>query len=178
MVDGSGFSELQSMPSAPHLLRISIRLFVALMVGGLVGIQRELTHKPAGLRTHMLMALGTALIVITADEAGMSKSDLSRVVQGLATGIGFLGGGAILKLTAEHEIHGLTTAAGLWLTAAAGIAAGLGQLALAVVGVCLGLFVLAAFVRVERRLGLHASKDAANRRPPDGRPSTSEHGDD
>jgi putative Mg2+ transporter-C (MgtC) family protein len=178
MVDGSGFSELQSMPSAPHLLRISIRLLVALMVGGLVGIQRELTHKPAGLRTHMLVALGTALIIITADEAGMSKSDLSRVVQGLATGIGFLGGGAILKLTAEHEIHGLTTAAGLWLTAAAGIAAGLGQLALALVGVCLGLFVLAAFVRIERRLGLHVSKDAANRTPPDGRPSTSEHGDD
>jgi putative Mg2+ transporter-C (MgtC) family protein len=178
MVDGSGFSELQSMPSAPHLLRISIRLFVALLVGGLVGIQRELTHKPAGLRTHMLLALGTALIIVTADEAGMSKSDLSRVVQGLATGIGFLGGGAILKLTAEHEIHGLTTAAGLWLTAAAGIAAGLGQLALALVGVCLGLFVLAAFVRVERRLGLHVSKDATNRTPPDGRPSTSEHGDD
>jgi putative Mg2+ transporter-C (MgtC) family protein len=177
MLDGSGFSDLQSMPSAQHLLRISIRLLVALIVGGLVGIQRELTHKPAGLRTHMLMALGTALIVITADAAGMSKSDLSRVVQGLATGIGFLGGGAILKLTAEHEIHGLTTAAGLWLTAAASIAAGLGQLALAVVGVCLGLLVLAAFVRLEKQLGFRTSQDAANRRPPDGRPPTSEHGD-
>ena len=178
MLDGSGFSELQSIPSAPHLVRISIRLLIALVVGALVGIQRELTHKPAGLRTHMLLALGTALIVITADEAGMSKSDLSRVVQGLATGIGFLGGGAILKLTAEHEIHGLTTAAGLWLTAAASIAAGLGQLALAVIGVCLGLLVLAAFVKVEKHLGFHASKDAANRRPPDGRPPTSERGDD
>ena len=94
----------------------------------------------------MLLALGTALLVVTAEESGMSKSDLSRVLQGMVTGIGFLGGGAILKLTAEHEIHGLTTAAGIWMTAAASAAAGLGQLALAVVGVCLGLLVLAAFV--------------------------------
>jgi putative Mg2+ transporter-C (MgtC) family protein len=147
-------------------LRISIRLLIALVVGGLVGLQRELTHKPAGLRTHMLLALGTALLIITAEEAGMSKSDLSRVVQGLVTGIGFLGGGAILKLTAEHEIHGLTTAAGLWMTTAAAAAAGLGQLALAVVGVCLGLLVLAAFVKVEKSLGHLASRDNANRKPP------------
>jgi putative Mg2+ transporter-C (MgtC) family protein len=167
MLEGSGFAELtQSIPDAQHMVRLSLRLFIALVVGGLVGLQRELTHKPAGLRTHMLLALGTALIVITADGAGMSKSDLSRVLQGLVTGIGFLGGGAILKLTAEHEIHGLTTAAGLWLTAAASAAAGLGQLALAVVGVCLGLLVLAAFVKVEKQLGNHASKDAANRKPP------------
>ena len=166
-MEGTGFAEItQSIPSAEHMIRISLRLFVALLVGGLVGIQRELTHKPAGLRTHMLLALGTALIIITADEAGMSKSDLSRVVQGLVTGIGFLGGGAILKLTAEHEIHGLTTAAGLWMTAAASAAAALGQLALSVLGVCLGLLVLAAFVKVEKRLGHHASRDAANREPP------------
>ena len=168
MLDGSGFAELtQSIPNAQHMIRISLRLFIALIIGGLVGIQRELTHKPAGLRTHMLLALGTALLVITADESGMSKSDLSRVFQGLVTGIGFLGGGAILKLTAEHEIHGLTTAAGIWLTAAASAAAGIGQLALAVVGVCLGLLVLAAFVKVEKRLGHRASQDAANRKPSD-----------
>jgi putative Mg2+ transporter-C (MgtC) family protein len=156
-----------TMPSGPELLQISLRLFVALVVGGLVGLQREITHKPAGLRTHMLLSVGTALFLIAADNSGMSKSDLSRVLQGLVTGIGFLGGGAILKLTAEHEIHGLTTAAGLWLTAAAGAAAGLGQLGLAVVGVCLGLFILAAFVAVEQKLGLH-SQDAANRPPPPG----------
>ena len=162
-LEGSGFAELtQSIPDAQHMVRISLRLFIALFIGGLVGIQRELTHKPAGLRTHMLLALGTALLVIIAEESGMSKSDLSRVLQGLVTGIGFLGGGAILKLTAEHEIHGLTTAAGIWLTAAASAAAGLGQLALAVVGVCLGLLVLAAFVKVEKRLGNLASKDAAD----------------
>lgn len=166
MLDSAAFSELtQSIPST-HLVRICLRLLVALVAGGLVGIQRELTHKPAGLRTHMLLALGTALFVILADEAGMSKSDLARVLQGLVTGIGFLGGGAILKLAAEHEIHGLTTAAGLWMTAAASAAAGIGQLALAILGVVLGLVVLAAFVKVEMRLGHRASKDAANRPPP------------
>lgn len=172
MLDGSAFSELtQPMPSAAYVIRIGIRLCVALVAGGLIGLQRELTHKPAGLRTHMLLALGTALILIAADSYGMSKSDLSRVVQGLVTGVGFLGGGAILKLTAEHEIHGLTSAAGLWITAAASAAAGLGQLPLALLGVCLGLLVLAAFVKVEKKLGHRASQDAANR-PPPGDPGT------
>ncbi len=166
-MDGDVWSDLMgSLPSGTQLFHLSLRLLVALVVGGLVGLQRELTHKPAGLRTHMLLSLGTALVLITAEQAGMSKSDLSRVLQGLVTGVGFLGGGAILKLTAEHEIHGLTTAAGLWVTAAAGAAAGLGRLGLAIVGVCLGLLVLAAFVRLEQRLGHRASQDAANRPPP------------
>ena len=153
MLDSSGFAELtQSIPSAQHMVRISLRLFIALVIGGLVGIQRELTHKPAGLRTHMLLALGTALFLITADEAGMSKSDLSRVCQGLVTGIGFLGGGAILKLTAEHEIHGLTTAAGIWLTAAASAAAGLGQTVAALIGLAFALVVLIVMGKLDRHL--------------------------
>jgi putative Mg2+ transporter-C (MgtC) family protein len=165
----SPFDELTlSLPDTQHIIRIGLRLLVALVAGALIGGQRELTHKPAGLRTHMLLALGTALIVVTATESGMSLSDLSRVIQGLVTGIGFLGGGAILKLTAEHEIHGLTTAAGIWMTAAVSAAAGLGQLALALVGLCLGLVVLAAFVKLERRLDRRASRDATNSKPPDG----------
>jgi putative Mg2+ transporter-C (MgtC) family protein len=166
MLDSTAFGELTDSISSEHLVRICLRLLIALIIGGLVGIQRELTHKPAGLRTHMLLALGTALFVILAEEAGMTRSDLSRVLQGLVTGIGFLGGGAILKLTAEHEIHGLTTAAGLWMTAAAAAAAGIGQLVLAVMGVVIGLIVLQAFVKVERRLGHRASNDATDRPPP------------
>lgn len=166
-MSGDAWSELMgSLPSGTQLIDVGLRLFVALVVGGLVGLQRELTHKPAGLRTHMLLSLGTALVLVSAEQAGMSKSDLSRVLQGLVTGLGFLGGGAILKLTAEHEIHGLTTAAGLWVTAAAGAAAGLGRLGLAIVGVALGLLVLAAFVSLERKLGHNASRDAANGPPP------------
>src|SRR5262249_50597073 len=83
-VEGDAWSDLMgSLPSGIQLFHISLRLFVALVVGGLVGLQRELTHKPAGLRTHMLLSLGSALILVTAEQAGMSKSDLSRVVQGL-----------------------------------------------------------------------------------------------
>ena len=105
MFDSSAFDEFTHSIPADHLVRISLRLLTALIIGGLVGIQRELTHKPAGLRTHMLLALGTALFVIVAEEAGMSKGDLSRIFQGLVTGIGFLGGGAILKLTTDAPKH-------------------------------------------------------------------------
>ena len=78
---------------------VAPRLMAALIAGALVGLQRELTHRPAGLRTHMLVALGASLVVVTVIECGFSTSDISRVVQGVVTGIGFLGGGAILKLT-------------------------------------------------------------------------------
>src|ERR1700716_961274 len=154
----SAFDEFtQLAPDMHQVVRITLRLLAALAIGTAVGLQRELTHKPAGLRTHMLLGLGTALFIVGAAESGMHLDSLSRIVQGLATGIGFLGGGAILQLTAEHEIHGLTTAAGIWMTAAASAAAGLGQLALALIGVCLGLVVLAAFAKLERRLGVRAS---------------------
>ncbi|HZT51064.1 MAG TPA: MgtC/SapB family protein [Stellaceae bacterium] len=155
-----------AIPTALDIARIVGRLLCALLIGALVGIERELTHKPAGLRTHMLVALGSSLIVVAAVEARMSPSDLSRVIQGLATGIGFLGGGAILKLTAEHEIHGLTTAASIWTTAAASIAAGLGEVATAALGLALGLVVLVLLTGLERRFGARVSSDAANREPP------------
>ncbi|TLY80028.1 MAG: MgtC/SapB family protein [Gammaproteobacteria bacterium] len=158
-----------AMPDVAQIVRVGSRLLVAILIGALIGIQRELTHKPAGLRTHMLVALGTAMVVVTAAEAGMASADLSRIIQGVITGIGFLGGGAILKLTAEHEIHGLTTAAGIWMTAAAAAAAGLGQLGIALLGVVFGLLILGACVKVEKWLGDRVSRDAANRRPP-GRP--------
>ena len=85
---------------------------------------------------------------------------LSSIVQGLATGIGFLGAGAILKLTPEREIHGLTTAAGIWMTAAASAAAALGQLAVAFLGTSAALLVLIVCRRLEKRLGHLARKDA------------------
>jgi putative Mg2+ transporter-C (MgtC) family protein len=97
----------------------------------------------------MLVALGAALFVIAPLEYGMSASDLSRVVQGLATGIGFLGAGAILKLVDDREITGLTTAAGIWLTAAIGVAVGLGRWGSAALGVALTWLILAVLGRVE-----------------------------
>src|SRR6266851_1835629 len=92
----------------------------------------------AGLRTHMLVALGAALFTLIPQEAKMETADISRVIQGIAAGIGFLGAGTILKLGEEHRIQGLTSAASVWLTAAAGTAVGAGWLWPAVVGVAWG----------------------------------------
>ena len=133
-----------TLPQADQVVRVAMRLVGSLVIGTLIGLQRELTHKPAGLRTHLLVALGSTLLVVAAVNAGMKSADVSRVIQGLVTGIGFLGGGTILKLTREHEIRGLTTAAGIWLTAAASIAVGLGMFVDAFIGVLFALFVLSA----------------------------------
>src|SRR5262249_52481273 len=141
------------LPDARQFARIVIRLLVAMLLGAIVGAQREHTGKPAGLRTHMLVAMGAALFVLAPVEAGMTSADLSRVVQGLATVIGFIGGGAILKLSQEHEIRGLTSAAGVWMTAAMGVAAGLGRIGMALLSTLLTWFILAVVGKVEHRIG-------------------------
>jgi len=154
------------LPDAEQFTRIVIRLLVAMLLGAVVGIQREQTGKPAGVRTHMLVSLGAALFVLAPVEAGMTSADLSRVIQGLATGIGFIGGGAILKLSEEREIQGLTTAAGIWMTAAMGVAAGLGRIGMALLSALLTWFILAFIGRAEHRIGERraASGDAAQTR--------------
>jgi putative Mg2+ transporter-C (MgtC) family protein len=161
----------QVIPDAQQLVRITLRLLAALTVGTMIGLQRELTHKPAGLRTHMLVALGTAMFIVGGVESHMELDSLSKIVQGLATGIGFLGGGAILKLTTEREIHGLTTAAGIWMTAAASAAAALGQIAVALIGTFFGLVVLIVFHGLEKQLGHRAKKDSENKPHPETDPN-------
>lgn len=143
-------AELFALPDLPQLLRVIGQLAIAAVLGGVLGIEREKVGKAAGLRTHMLVALGAALFTISAVDAGMNAADLSRVFQGIAAGIGFIGAGAILKLTEEKEIKGLTTAATLWLTAAAGTAVGAGHLWIPIVGVLLALVILTAVGRLER----------------------------
>jgi putative Mg2+ transporter-C (MgtC) family protein len=130
------------MPDTRQLVRIIVRLLAAMLLGAVIGFQREKTGKPAGLRTHMLVSLGAAVFVLAPLEGGMDLDGLSRVIQGLATGIGFIGGGAILKLHEQREIEGLTTAAGIWMTAAVGVAVGLGRVPLAIMGVILTLIIL------------------------------------
>ena len=100
----------------------------------------------------MLVAMGSALFVLGCAAAEMSMEGLSRVIQGLATGIGFIGAGAILKRQEEREIEGLTTAAGIWMTAAAGVAAGLGQIGLAFLSVVLTWIVLSVIGRIEQAI--------------------------
>jgi putative Mg2+ transporter-C (MgtC) family protein len=135
-----------------QLVRIAVRLLLSAGLGAVVGLQREQTGKPAGLRTHMLVALGATLFVLAPLEMDVSMSDIGRVIQGVATGIGFIGGGAILKLSAEREVRGLTSAAGIWITAAAGVAVGLGRLAIAAVSILLTWIILAIIGRAERRI--------------------------
>src|SRR6201999_2593636 len=159
------------VPDFAQIVRITSRLLAALAVGTAIGLQREITHKTAGLRTHMLVALGTALFVVGAAESGTSAESLGRVIQGIATGIGFLGGGTILKLTDQREVHGLTTAAGIWMTAAASATAGLGQIAVAIIGTVFGLVVLILFRSLERKLGRRARADGENHQPPVNPPS-------
>ena len=139
-----------SLPDAQEAVRVVIRLLAALLAGGIIGYQRESVGKAAGLRTHMLVSMGTALFVIGAVHAGMEQDAMSRVVQGLATGIGFLGAGTILKVEHERRIRGLTTAAGIWMTAAIGVAVGLGHLATAAIGVLFSWTVLRTLLRFEK----------------------------
>jgi putative Mg2+ transporter-C (MgtC) family protein len=138
-----------ALPSQSELVRVIVRLLAALALGALVGYQRERMGKAAGLRTHMLVSMGTALLVISATESGMGSDAVSRVVQGLVTGIGFLGAGAIMKIREEKEIRGLTTAAGIWMTAAASVAIGLGQIVIGLIAGVLAWIVLGVLHRVE-----------------------------
>lgn len=131
------------LPDARQFVTVLLRVVASVVLGGIVGIEREKAGKPAGLRTHILVSLGTALVVLSCARSGMDMDGLSRVIQGIVTGIGFVGAGSILKLDEERDIKGLTTAAGLWLTAAIGVACGLGALGIAVIGAVLALVILA-----------------------------------
>jgi putative Mg2+ transporter-C (MgtC) family protein len=138
-------------PDSEQLVRIIIRLVGAMLMGAMVGFEREKAGKPAGLRTHILVALGSALFVIAATGSGMSSDALARVMQGIASGIGFLGAGAILKLSDTRQIKGLTTAAGIWMTAAIGATIGLGQLGLALLATFITWMTLASLGAYENR---------------------------
>ena len=139
------------LDSVAQAERMLIRVVVAVVLGGLVGMQREQVGKPAGVRTHMLVALGTAVVVLACAGMGMQQDAQSRVIQGIVTGIGFIGAGSILKLNEERDIQGLTTAAGLWMTAAIGIACGVGTIGIALIATLLTVITLALAGVIENR---------------------------
>jgi putative Mg2+ transporter-C (MgtC) family protein len=134
--------EFSDLGNVEDITRIVVRLMVAMLLGGILGYERESVGASAGLRTHMLVSLGSAMFVLIPLQAGMGIEDLSRVLQGVTAGIGFLGAGAILKQTDKSDIKGLTTAASVWLTAAVGIAAGMGREATAVLSALFALAIL------------------------------------
>ncbi|HSE32364.1 MAG TPA: MgtC/SapB family protein [Pyrinomonadaceae bacterium] len=131
--------------------RVIVRLLAATILGAIVGFERERAGKPAGLRTHTLVCLGTAVFVLVCTSVGMSSDGLSRVIQGIVTGIGFIGAGSILKVTEQHDIKGLTTAAAVWMTAAIGVGVGLGSIGVASLTTLLAIIILAVVGAIERR---------------------------
>jgi putative Mg2+ transporter-C (MgtC) family protein len=96
---------------------VLLRLVLAVMAGGIIGLERELVHRPAGIRTHMLVCMGSCLFGLIT--SFMLPNENARIIAGVATGIGFLGAGTIFK--SQSEVHGLTTAASIWTTAAVGL---------------------------------------------------------
>jgi len=136
-----------------ELAHIVAKIIIATILGGLVGAEREIHGHGAGFRTHMMVSMGTAMFVMGAmDITAATPGDLTRVVQGIATGIGFLGAGTILKLTDKLEVKGLTTASSIWLAAAVGTATGLGQYALAIIGTVIAVAVLALLRPIDQLL--------------------------
>jgi putative Mg2+ transporter-C (MgtC) family protein len=146
------FQEFSDFPSEDEIYRVLMRLLMAIVLGGVLGYQREQEGKPAGMRAYILVSLGAALLVLVPQRAGMDPADLSRIIQGIVTGIGFIGGGAILKLSTERTVLGLTTAAGLWATAAVGITAGLGRLWSAMLATLAVFLILSVLNQIENRL--------------------------
>ncbi|MFC0668986.1 MgtC/SapB family protein [Azotobacter chroococcum] len=134
--------EFSDLSRLEQTLRTGLRLLLAAVLGGLLGFEREHHGHAAGVRTHMLVTLGAALFVLIPEQAGAGHDAMSRVIQGIVAGVGFLCAGTILKSRDKAEVTGLTTSAGLWLATAIGVAVGLGHQATAVLGTLLGLFIL------------------------------------
>jgi putative Mg2+ transporter-C (MgtC) family protein len=124
-------------------LEVVLRLLLAFACGAVIGLNREFHHKPAGFRTFGLVSIGSAVVVLMMElEQGSGADAVSRVVQGVLTGIGFLGAGVIFQRESPKQIAGLTTAAAVWLTAGLGMAAGAGQYVIVITGTALGLALL------------------------------------
>lgn len=132
-----------------------LRLTAAAVLGGVIGFERELKDKPAGMRTHMLVSLGAALFVVAAVAFGEQLTEreseiqlgMDRVLAGIITGIGFLGAGTIFQT--QDRVRGLTSAAGIWITAGIGLTAGLGFYVLAVIATVLAFIIIAVLRRIE-----------------------------
>lgn len=143
-------AEFSDVPDVSELTRLTVRLLIAAFLGGLLGFEREQKGKAAGLRTHMLVAIGSAIFMIIPLQIGVQPAELTRVIQGMVTGVGFLGAGMILKGDDENRVKGLTTAAGLWMTSAIGMTAGLGQETSAILCTLLALIVFSVMPHIVR----------------------------
>ncbi len=147
-------------------LHVALRLILALLIGAIVGWNREVTGKPAGLRTHMLVSFGSALYVMVPIQLAGNRPNpdaVSRVIQGVATGIGFLGAGEILRQSDNQagriRIRGLTSAAAIWVSAALGVCIGSGLWQIGLIGSLLALVTLSSVKKLERLLAITSKND-------------------
>jgi len=155
--------EFSDIADAGQATAVLLRLLVAVVLAGVLGYERERRRAPAGLRTHMLVGLGAALFVLVPQQAGVAPADLTRVLQGVVAGIGFLGAGAILKIDRQRDVQGLTTAASIWATAAIGVAAGMGREVTAILATALALLILSVLRWLEHRLGVRRRRRTVGR---------------
>jgi putative Mg2+ transporter-C (MgtC) family protein len=147
-------------------LDMLVRLMLAMALGAAIGVNRELRLKPAGLRTHALVALGSALLAIIglalAQGSGVRDSSAaSRILQGIVAGVGFIGGGAILRQDDSKGVHGLSTAASIWIVAAIGIAAGCGLWRASIATAILALVILVVGAPIDRVIRSWGDRDGA-----------------
>jgi len=147
---GAALGSEFALPDAGTMTVIVTRVLCAAVLGGIIGWEREAKGRAAGLRTHMLVSVGAALFVLAPLLADVDPGDVTRVMQGIVQGIGFLGAGAILRRNSGGRVEGLTTAAGIWMTAAIGMAAGMGQEMVAVITTLVALVVFAVLPKFEK----------------------------
>lgn len=147
---GAAVARELALPDVDTSTTIVVRVLVAAILGGMVGWEREHKGRAAGLKTHILVSIGSALFVLAPLLSDIDGGDVTRVMQGIVSGIGFLGAGAILKLDKGERIEGLTTAAGVWMTAAIGMAAGMGQEMVALATTVMALLVVSALPKLQR----------------------------
>jgi putative Mg2+ transporter-C (MgtC) family protein len=159
-------AEFVDLGDAAQAATICFRLILAAVLAGMIGYERRLKGKPAGMRTHMLVALGASLFIMAPRLAGFEEAAASRIIQGLIAGIGFLGAGAIIKDQQGEHVEGLTTAASIWMTAAIGMTAGMGRGATAIISTLLTLAVLALMREDDPRPRGNRDKPTSSPSPP------------
>lgn len=148
------------MTDLGHLAELTIRMGLATAIGGAIGINRDMKGKPAGLRMLGLVALGAALATISVSgfAAVYSSDAVSRVIQGVLAGVGFLGAGVIMR-DESGNVHRLNTAASVWVTAAIGVVCGLGEYAIAVIAALIVLVLLTIGAEIDHRFFGKLQKD-------------------
>ena len=160
---GAALASEFALPDAGTMTVIVVRVLCAAVLGGIIGWEREAKGRAAGLKTHMLVSIGAALFVLAPLLADIEGGDITRVMQGIVQGIGFLGAGAILRSRDGERVEGLTTAASVWMTAAIGMASGMGLEMVAAITTALAWLVVGGLPKLLARPPARADVPA----PPD-----------